>query len=203
VKKISKEFYSENDVVSVSKSLLGKILCTRIDGYTTRVIITETEAYAGVTDKASHAYGNRRTKRTEPMFGPAGVAYIYLCYGIHHLFNVVTGKPGIPHAVLIRAGVPLEGVEKMLIRRRKKKVDRTLLAGPGSLAQALGITTKLTGTSLTGSNVWIEDHNLKLKKNQIQAGPRIGVGYAEEDAKRPYRFTITDTAARQAQKTPL
>ncbi len=203
MKKISKEFYSENDVVSVSKSLLGKILCTRIDGYTTRVIITETEAYAGVTDKASHAYGNRRTKRTEPMFGPAGVAYIYLCYGIHHLFNVVTGKPGIPHAVLIRAGVPLEGVEKMLIRRRKKKVDRTLLAGPGSLAQALGITTKLTGTSLTGSNVWIEDHNLKLKKNQIQAGPRIGVGYAEEDAKRPYRFTITDTAARQAQKTPL
>ena len=203
MKKISKEFYSENDVVSVSKSLLGKILCTRIDGYTTRVIITETEAYAGVTDKASHAYGNRRTKRTEPMFGPGGVAYIYLCYGIHHLFNVVTGKPGIPHAVLIRAGVPLEGVEKMLIRRRKKKVDRTLLAGPGSLAQALGITTKLTGTSLTGSNVWIEDHNLKLKKNQIQAGPRIGVGYAEEDAKRPYRFTITDTAARQAQKTPL
>lgn len=203
MKKISKEFYSENDVVSVSKSLLGKILCTRIDGYTTRVIITETEAYAGVTDKASHAYGNRRTKRTEPMFGPAGVAYIYLCYGIHHLFNVVTGKPGIPHAVLIRAGVPLEGVEKMLIRRRKKKVDRTLLAGPGSLAQALGITTKLTGTSLTGSNVWIEDHNLKLKKNQIQAGPRIGVGYAEEDAKRPYRFTITDTAARQSQKTPL
>lgn len=202
MKKISKEFYSENDVVSVSKSLLGKILCTRIDGYTTRVIITETEAYAGVTDKASHAYGNRRTKRTEPMFGPAGVAYIYLCYGIHHLFNVVTGKPGIPHAVLIRAGVPLEGVEKMLIRRRKKKVDRTLLAGPGSLAQALGITTKLTGTSLTGSNVWIEDHNLKLKKNQIQAGPRIGVGYAEEDAKRPYRFTITDTAARQSQKTP-
>jgi len=203
VKKISKEFYSENDVVSVSKSLLGKILCTRIDGYTTRVIITETEAYAGLTDKASHAYGNRRTKRTEPMFGPAGVAYIYLCYGIHHLFNVVTGKPGIPHAVLIRAGVPLEGVEKMLIRRRKKKVDRTLLAGPGSLAQALGITTKLTGTSLTGSNVWIEDHNLKLKKNQIQAGPRIGVDYAEEDAKRPYRFTITDTAARQSQKTPL
>lgn len=203
MKKISKEFYSENDVVSISRSLLGKILCTRIDGYTTRVIITETEAYAGVTDKASHAYGNRRTKRTEPMFGPAGVAYIYLCYGIHHLFNVVTGKPGIPHAVLIRAGVPLEGVEKMLIRRRKKKVDRTLLAGPGSLAQALGITTKLTGTSLTGSNVWIEDHNLKLKKNQIQAGPRIGVGYAEEDAKRPYRFTITDTAARQSQKTPL
>jgi len=203
VKKISKEFYSENDVVSVSKSLLGKILCTRIDGYTTRVIITETEAYAGVTDKASHAYGNRRTKRTEPMFGPAGVAYIYLCYGIHHLFNVVTGKPGIPHAVLIRAGVPLEGVEKMLIRRRKKKVDRALLAGPGSLAQALGITTKLTGTSLTGSNVWIEDHNLKLKKNQIQASPRIGVDYAEEDAKRPYRFTITDTAARQSQKTPL
>ncbi len=191
MKKISKAFYSGNDVVSVSRSLLGKVLCTQIDGHTTRVIITETEAYAGVTDKASHAYGDRRTKRTEPMFGPAGVAYVYLCYGIHHLFNVVTGKPGIPHAVLIRAGIPLEGVEEMLIRRRKTKVDKTLLAGPGSLAQALGITTKLTGTSLTGSNVWFEDHNLKLTKSQIQASPRVGVDYAEEDAKRPYRFTIS------------
>ena len=126
------------------------------------------------------------------MFGPAGVAYVYLCYGIHHLFNVVTNKKGIPHAILIRAGIPLEGVETMLIRRRKKNVDKTLLAGPGSLAQALGITTELTGTSLTGSKVWIEDHNLKPTKNSIQGAPRIGVDYAEEDAGRPYRFTITE-----------
>jgi DNA-3-methyladenine glycosylase len=190
VKKISRAFYLDDDVVAISKALLGKVLCTRIDGSVTRVVITETEAYAGVTDKASHAYGDRRTKRTEPMYGPAGAAYVYLCYGIHHLFNVVTNKAGIPHAVLIRAGAAVEGVETMLARRNKKKVDKTLLAGPGSLAKALGITTQLTGTSLVGNKVWIEDHDINVEDDQISARPRVGVDYAEEDAKRLYRFSV-------------
>ena len=190
VKKISRAFYSDNDVVAISKALLGMVLCTRIDGLITRVVITETEAYAGVTDKASHAYGDRRTRRTEPMYGPAGAAYVYLCYGIHHLFNVVTNKPGIPHAVLIRAGAAIEGVETMLARRNKRKVDKTLLAGPGSLAQALGVTTELTGASLAGNKVWIEDHDINVEDDQISARPRVGVNYAEEDAKRLYRFSV-------------
>jgi DNA-3-methyladenine glycosylase len=146
--KLSRDFYLRDDVVAISNQLLGKVLCTRLNGDLTKAIITETEAYAGVTDKASHAYGNRRTKRTEPMFGEGGTAYVYLCYGIHFLFNVVTNTSDIPHAILIRAGIPLTGTEIMLERRNKATVDKTLLGGPGSLAKALGITTDHTGLSL-------------------------------------------------------
>jgi len=186
--KLPQEFYRREDVLQLSRELLGKVLCTRIDGELARVVITETEAYAGVADKASHAYGGRRTKRTEPMFAAGGAAYVYLCYGIHHLFNVVSNVENVPHAILIRAGKPLEGVEAMLMRRQKLTVDRTLLGGPGSLAKALGITTRLTGKSLQGNEVWIEDRQILLTANEIVASPRIGVDYAEEDALRPYRF---------------
>lgn len=186
--KLTDDFYSRGDVVEVSRDLLGKVLCTRIDGRLTSVAITETEAYAGVTDKASHAYGDRRTKRTEPIYGPGGHAYVYLCYGIHHLFNVVTNVEGVPHAVLIRAGKELEGVDKMQMRRNKKVLDKSFLAGPGATAQALGITTSLTGTSLQGDTIWIEDRNITACESSIQVGPRIGIEYAEEDAGRPYRF---------------
>jgi len=188
--KLPLNFYHRNDVVQISKDLLGKVLCTNIDGQVTKAIITETEAYAGVTDKASHAYGGKRTKRTEPIYAQGGTAYIYLCYGIHHLFNVVTSEPETPHAVLIRAGKPLEGLDLMQKRRKKRQVDRTLLAGPGSLAQALGITTDLTGTNLLGNRIWIEDHNHSIDKEEIVTGPRVGVDYADEDAKKPYRFVI-------------
>lgn len=189
--KLDRSFYRRDDVVAISRDLLGKVLCTRIDGTVTRAIIAETEAYAGVDDRASHAHGGRRTARTEPMFGPGGIAYVYLCYGIHHLFNVVTSEAGTPHAVLVRAGVPLTGVETMLARRGKAKADRTLLAGPGSLARALGITTALTGADLGGADVWIEDHGIVVDESVIRAGPRIGVDYAGEDALRPYRFTVS------------
>jgi len=185
---LGKEFYSGEDVVSISKALLGKVLCSNVHGAITKAIITETEAYAGVDDKASHAYRGRRTKRTEVMYSQGGTAYVYLCYGIHHLFNVVTNKVDIPHAVLIRAGFPLEGAARMLERRGKKKPDKQFLAGPGSLAKALGITTQLSGTSLIGRSVWIEDHALDIDDASIQSGPRIGIDYAEEDAARPYRF---------------
>ena len=190
MRKVPLKFYLREDVVQVSRDLLGKVLCTKIDSQVTKAIITETEAYAGITDKASHAYGGKRTKRTEPIYAHGGTAYIYLCYGIHHLFNVVTNEAETPHAVLIRAGVPLDGFNLMRKRRKRSQLDKTLLAGPGSLAQALGITTDLTGTSLLENRIWIEDHNLIVDKEEIVAGPRIGIDYADEDAARPYRFVI-------------
>lgn len=182
------DFYLRSDVVVIARDLLGKVLCTRFDGHVAKIAITETEAYAGVADKASHAYGGKRTKRTEPMFGPGGRAYVYLCYGIHHLFNIVTNNEGTPHAVLIRAGQPVAGVELMLARRKKQKPDKTFLGGPGSVAKALGITTKSTGVSVRGRQIWIEDNGLTVKPADVVVGPRIGVDYAAEDAKRPYRF---------------
>jgi len=186
--KLERAFYARTDVVQISRDLLGKVLCTRIDEQVTRMTITETEAYAGEVDKASHAWGGRRTSRTEPMYGPPGHAYIYLCYGIHHLFNVVTNASGIPHAVLVRAGVPLEGQELMLERRKKKEPDRTLLGGPGSVGMALGITTALSGAALLADTIWIEDHNCHPRPGAVLALPRVGVNYAEEDALLPYRF---------------
>ena len=176
-----------NDAVAVARDLLGKVLCSRIRGRLTAAVITETEAYAGVGDRASHAWGDRRTRRTEPMYADGGAAYVYLCYGIHHLFNVVAGEAGRPLAVLVRAGEPLEGIELMR-RRRRQPHGEGLLAGPGRIAQGLGITTALTGTSLLGDRIWIEDRAIRVRPRDILAGPRVGVDYAGEDAKLPYRF---------------
>ena len=185
---VALEFYVREDVVQISRELLGKVLCTKLNDRVTKAIITETEAYAGVSDKASHAYGGRRTLRTEPLYARGGTAYVYLCYGIHHLFNVVTNTTGTPHAVLIRAGSSFEGSELMHKRRDKCHGDKSLLAGPGSLSKALGITTELTGSNLLGDQVWIEDHKIAVAADEITAGPRVGIDYAEEDATRPYRF---------------
>ena len=193
-RKLPRSFYLHDDVVSISRELLGKVLCTNIDGQRTSVIITETEAYAGTTDRASHAYGDRRTRRTEPMYGPGGTAYVYLCYGMHHLFNVVTNVAGIPHAVLVRAGEVHSGLATMLERRQKASHDRTLLAGPGSLARALGITTALTGSSLLNGPIRIEDHGLEVDDDRVTVGPRVGIDYAGEDVSRPYRFRLRTKA---------
>ena len=187
---LTRDFYIRNDVVAVSKDLLGKVLYTNINGCKTGGIITETEAYAGVNDKASHAYNSLRTRRTEVMFMEGGVTYVYLCYGIHHLFNVVTNQKDIPHAVLIRAIQPLEGVEEMLKRRKMVKINEKMASGPGTVSQALGITTSLSGTSLNSSVIWIEDQGIVVQENQIAIGTRIGVDYAEEDALQPYRFNL-------------
>jgi DNA-3-methyladenine glycosylase len=153
-------------------------------------MITETEAYAGVTDKASHAFGNRRTARTEVMFMEGGVAYVYLCYGIHHLFNVVTNVAEIPHAVLIRAGEPLEGIDHMLARRNKTTLTPALTSGPGALSAALGIRTIHSGASLTGNSISILDMGTNISPSQIVAATRVGVAYAGADALLPYRFYI-------------
>jgi DNA-3-methyladenine glycosylase len=188
--KVPINFYIREDVVQISQDLLGKVLCTNIKGQISKAIITETEAYAGINDKASHAHGGRRTKRTEPLYAKGGTAYVYLCYGIHHLFNVVTNEANTPHAVLIRAGEPLEGLVHMRKRRNREKIDRPLLAGPGILAKALGITTDLTGICLLENRIWIEDQQSTIDPNSVVTGPRVGIDYAEEDAQLPYRFRL-------------
>jgi DNA-3-methyladenine glycosylase len=183
-------FYTRTDVVQIARELLGKVLVTSIGERYTSGMITETEAYAGPLDKASHAFGNRRTRRTEPMFGEGGIAYVYLCYGIHHLFNVVTHGAGVPHAVLIRAVQPLDGTDIMLERRGMVEMKPSLTAGPGAMSAALGITSMLTGVSLQGPQVYIEDRGFKMPLGDIAAASRVGVAYAKEDALLPYRFFL-------------
>lgn len=187
---LQRKFYLRDDVVQISRELLGKYLYTNLnDEGVTAGIITETEAYAGIIDKASHAYSGRRTKRTEVMYRVGGTAYVYLCYGIHALFNVVTHSENIPHAVLIRAIKPVEGIPVMLLRRNKNKVDKKFSAGPGTVSQALGIACTHTSIDLVESGkIWIEDKGIKILPKDIMIGPRVGVDYAEEDAKLPYRF---------------
>ena len=191
--KLSADFYQRDDVLLISRELLGKVLCTNFHNKLTSGIIVETEAYAGITDKASHAYGSKRTKRTETMYASGGTAYIYLCYGIHQLFNIVTNKENIPHAVLIRAIQPRDGIEIMLQRRNKKKIDHTLTSGPGSLTRALGITVKNSGTFLMDNLIWLEDQNINYTNQDILATPRVGVQYAGKDAQNPWRFQVENS----------
>lgn len=126
------------------------------------------------------------------MYAAGGIAYVYLCYGIHHLFNVVSGSAGTPHAILVRAARPLEGVTLMKKRRGKSATEKTLMAGPGTVSQALGITTKLTGSSLQGGRIWVEDHGIEADASRITVGQRVGIDYAAEDAARPYRFILKE-----------
>ena len=176
--------------MQVAKELLGKILITKFNGEITSGRIVETEAYAGIVDRASHAYADRRTARTEVMYNKGGSAYVYLCYGIHHLFNVVTNKKNIPHAILIRALEPLEGIDIMLRRTGKKKLDYTLTKGPGNISKALGLSTRHSGISLLRNEIIIGDDGFKIDPGSISRTARIGVDYAGEDAKLLYRFIL-------------
>ncbi|OJW77267.1 MAG: 3-methyladenine DNA glycosylase [Bacteroidetes bacterium 46-16] len=185
-------FYTRKDVVRIAKDLLGKVLVTEFEGQHTAGMIVETEAYAGTSDKASHAFGNRRTRRTEIMYREGGMAYVYLIYGIHHLFNVVTHLAEIPHAVLIRAIEPLEGIDIMLERRKMETLKPNITAGPGAMSAALGIHTRHTGYMLHGPEIFIEDRGIKVPARDIVAATRVGVAYAAEDALVPYRFYIKD-----------
>lgn len=178
------------DTLHLAKELLGMLLITRFDGVETSGRITETEAYLGETDRASHAFGGRRTARTETMYLPGGHAYVYLCYGIHHLFNIVTHQKDIPHAILIRAIEPIVGIDHMLKRRNKSKADFSLTRGPGSLSQALGIRTIHSGIMLQTSGIIIAEEENREKKGMIEVSTRIGVDYAGSDALLPYRFSL-------------
>lgn len=186
-------FYRERNALQAARDLLGLALTTEFDGVLTTGIITETEAYMGVNDRASHAYGGRRTARNEVMYADGGLAYVYLCYGIHHLFNVVVEKRGVPHAVLIRAIHPVEGQDVMLQRRGLKKLTT---GGPGTLTQALGIRTSHNGEDLGSGRIRISDAGVKVLKKHIVTGPRIGVDYAGEDALLPYRYRVAPSHLR-------
>lgn len=184
---LPEEFYLQADVVKVARQLLGKVLVTQQNGIKTSGIITETEAYAGETDRASHAFGGRRTTRTETMYMKGGVAYVYLCYGLHCLFNVVTNKAEIPHAVLIRGIEPVEGIEEMNQRLALKKM-KPGGNGPAKVSAALGIDLNHDKATLNSTGIRIEDHAINIPEKKIMVAPRIGVDYAGEDAKLPYRF---------------
>lgn len=182
------EYYYHPDVVFLSRDLIGKYLFTKIGSEITGGMITETEAYHGPEDRASHAYNLRRTKRNEVMYQQGGTCYVYRCYGIHNLFNIVTNDLGIPHAILIRAIRPEIGIDVMLKRRNKHKMDKTIASGPGNVTKALGIELKHNGLPLTGPLIWIEDRGVVVPDDEVMVGPRIGVDYAGEHALLPWRF---------------
>jgi DNA-3-methyladenine glycosylase len=195
---LPRSFYTRADVVRIAMDLLGKYLVTRTAGVITSGLICETEAYAGTTDRASHAFGGRRSTRTQIMYGEGGIAYIYLCYGIHSLFNVVTNEKEIPHAVLIRAIIPADGIGTMLSRAGKTAKTKNPGIGPGNVSKLLGIHHSQTGSDLTvkpdksqSSGIWIEDRGYPVTPSSVITGPRIGVEYAGEDAQLPYRFRFS------------
>lgn len=188
--KLPLSYYSNQDVLFLAKDLLGKVLFTEINGNITAGIIVETEAYFGIQDKASHAYGGRRTDRTETLYSHGGISYVYLCYGIHHLFNVVTSVENDPHAVLIRAIEPLIGKEIMESRRNMPASKAAISSGPGSAAKALGIDRTFNQKELSGTEIWIENHHIQYYLDEIESGPRVGVAYAGEDALLPWRFWV-------------
>lgn len=200
--KLARSFYTRRDVLVVARQLLGKRLVVPApDGMRVSGIIVETEAYAGPEDKASHAYGNRRTARTEMMFGMGGAAYVYFVYGLHHQFNVVTGVESVPHAVLIRALEPEEGLELMRARRPSAS-ERNLTSGPGKLCAALGLDRSFNGADLTGERVWIEETGIKVPAAKVASGARVGIDYAEEYVEKPWRFWLKDNphVSRQGKK---
>ena len=190
LKKLNLDFYLGKDVVKIANELLGKILVTNIGNIHTSARIVETEAYIAIADKASHSYNGRRTNRNEHMYAKGGVSYVYICYGMHHLFNVVTNEKNIPDAVLIRAAEPLNGIEEMLIRTGKKKLDNTLTKGPGNMSRALGISKIHSGISLRGSEIFLADDGFVFSAKEIGTSKRIGVDGAGEDALLPYRFFV-------------
>jgi DNA-3-methyladenine glycosylase len=189
--KLDINWYQGDNVVEIARELLGNVLCTNIGGQQTKGRIVETEAYAGTNDKACHANGQRKTRRNEIMFAAGGHAYVYLCYGIHHLFNVVTNIEGRADAVLIRAVEPLDGIEAMMHRRGVREINRQLTAGPGMLTAAMGIKTLHNATRLDGDTIWIEEGETS-ENQQVISTTRIGVSYAREDALKPWRFYIKE-----------
>jgi DNA-3-methyladenine glycosylase len=188
--KLPEDYYHNNDVVALSKDLIGKYLFTCIDSVITGGYIVETEAYNGAADKASHAYGNKKTNRTEVMFRQGGIIYVYLCYGIHEMLNIVTSVDGHAQAILIRAINPTDGIDVMLYRRNMLALKPNITMGPGSVAKALGISRNINAFSLQSDTIWIEDRGLTFPDESVAAVPRVGVSYAAEDALLPYRFYV-------------
>jgi DNA-3-methyladenine glycosylase len=191
IKKLSRDFYTRTGTLRIARELLGKLLVVPLeDGRRVSGMIVETEAYRGPLDKASHAYGHRRTARTESMYGTGGMAYVYFIYGMYYQFNVVTNIAGTPHAVLIRALEPVEGLDVMRERRPVRR-DKDLTSGPGKLCIAMGIDRSFDRADLLGDKLWLEEHK-HVTSRQIASGPRVGIDYAEEYAIKPWRFWLRD-----------
>lgn len=186
-----KAFFQRTKVTSVAADLLGKVLISDIGGHRTAGIIVETEAYSW-KERGCHAFQNRMTSRNAPMFNEGGILYVYLCYGIHSLMNIVTGKEGEAEAVLIRALQPVQGVEFMK-KRMGVKNDKRITSGPGKLTKALGINLHHNQINIlkTDSLIRIHDSGLNIiPKKEIAAASRIGIQFAGEDANLPWRFYI-------------
>ncbi|MGN6604323.1 MAG: DNA-3-methyladenine glycosylase [Ginsengibacter sp.] len=190
MKKVPLSFYERKDVVKIAEELLGKIVVTNFDRKITSGRIVESEAYVGIIDKASHSFGGRRTARNEHMYSTAGTAYIYICYGMHQMLNIVTNEKEIPDAILIRAIEPLEGIEIMLQRTGKAKLDKTLTRGPGNVGKALGIFKHHSGLFLLDQQIYLLDDSTKYSLKEIGVSKRIGVESAGADALLPYRFYV-------------
>jgi DNA-3-methyladenine glycosylase len=190
MKKLPIQFYKRSDVILIAKELIGKIIVTRFDGRKTSGRIVETEAYLGLTDRASHSFGGKRTARNEHMYAAPATTYVYICYGMHHLFNVVTNAKGIPDAVLIRAVEPLTGTDIMLERTGKKKLDSSLTRGPGNAAKALGISKGHSGINLLKDEIYIADDGFVVGQNLLGISRRIGIEGSGDAALQPYRFYI-------------
>lgn len=191
-RKLKHSYYRNHDVEFLAKDLLGKVLYTNKNGQLTAGLITETEAYFGGDDKASHAFGKRRTARTEIMYGPGGFTYVYLCYGIHYLLNVVVSDSDDPKCVLIRAVEPYAGKEIIEERRKMPVTNAAVSSGPGSLSKALGIDGSFNKKDLTEDEIWVEDIGNRYAPEEIAAVPRVGIDYAKEHALLPLRFYIKD-----------
>ena len=190
MRKLSLDFYRRKDVVSIARELLGKIIVTRFYDKVTSGRIVETEAYVALTDKASHSFAGRRTTRNEHMYAAPGTAYVYICYGMHQMFNIVTNEKEIPDAVLVRAIEPLLGIDIMLQRTGKTKVDYTLTKGPGNVGKALGIFKHHSGLHLLGDEIYLLNDEFVLEESEIGTTKRIGVAGAGADALLPYRFYV-------------
>ncbi len=190
--KLGEDFYQRKNVVKIARELLGKELFTKINGITTSGIIVETEAYSW-KERGCHAYGAKRTNRNAIMFERGGNAYVYLCYGMHNMVNIVTNTEGVAEAVLIRAVEPVSGIDEMLLRRGLNSDNKHLTSGPGKLTKALGIDRTFNGKSLLNNEIWLEESNLKISTSNIQSSARIGIDYAGSDALLPWRFTVKES----------
>lgn len=191
MKKLPGIFFDRDDVVQIARDLLGKLVITAINGELTGGRIVETEAYVGITDKASHSFGGRRTPKNEHMYSAAATSYIYICYGMHQMLNIVTNKKDIPDAILIRAIQPEIGIDIMERRTGKEPGDHTITKGPGNVGKALGLTKINSGISLLNGEIRIyKDDESELRPASIGTSKRIGVESAGADGLLPYRFYI-------------
>jgi len=188
--RLDDSYFLHPDVVSHARNVLGKMLIVNHGTVKIAAIISETEAYEGETDRASHAWNGRRTKRTETMYGKGGMAYVYLCYGMHKMMNIVTHEAGTPHAVLLRSAWVLQ----------PGNPNPLAIQGPGRLTKTMGIQLQHNGADLmSGNEIWMEDIGITPLPEEVLRTPRIGIAYAAEHALWPYRFVWTPAPATLAE----